>query len=269
LHTGRWANVFLAHPSGSLAAPAADYVLKLADLAAMPSAERAFAQARLIREATVARQVSHPHLVPVLAGEVQAETAWIVEPYCGSRTLREEVNQPSSPPQMLWLVRQTCEALQALHAAGWLHGDVCPENVVVSAEGHATLIDLAFARRLRSAECAIASTPFSGRTIYAAPEAFAEQGELQASADMYSLGVLLFEMLVGTDPFYEYAGEEILAAKRLLAAPDIREFEPETPFALAQLVNRLLSREPLRRPSASEAIEQFVALEIESFLQWR
>jgi serine/threonine-protein kinase len=255
------------HPVGIAESQSCNYVLKIA----VSSAERERAEVArgcLARETRVAREVSHPHLLTVFDGECSAEAAWLVQPYYGADTLRNLVQDSAPLPQLLWSVRQTCSALASLHAAGWLHGDLAPENVVVDDNGHATLIDLGFARKLHSLECDVAQTPFQGRVHYAAPEAFSASGALTAAVDMYALGVMLFELLAGCTPFDHYALEEIVAVKKLTSAPDLRELLPEIPYALSQLVARLLSREPLRRPTPAQVMEQCLALEVATFRDW-
>src|SRR6186713_2381410 len=78
----------------------------------------------------------------------------------------------------LWVMRQIAEGLAALHHAGWLHGNVRPNCIVASPNGHATLLDLGWSRQLGSEECDLASTNFSGSLVYAAPEMFDDVGRL-------------------------------------------------------------------------------------------
>ena len=99
-------------------------------------------------------------------------------------------------PEALWIARQTAEALDALHAAGWMHGDVTPGNIHVSPTGHVTLLDLNFARRSDEIGSAV-DRPIMGTCSYLAPEYLTSALRPDIRSDIYSLGVVLFEMSFG------------------------------------------------------------------------
>ncbi len=147
IHRGRWLTLFRARPQNSLDGPGC-YVVKAA---MAQGAEIDVARAMLSREETVGAAVSHANLVANLATHVRRESAYIVRPYLEGLTLRQFLShgrEPIAIEMALWIVRQLAEALAAVHGAGWLHGQVRPEHVLVSPQGHATRIDLAMARRL-------------------------------------------------------------------------------------------------------------------------
>ena len=110
-------------------------------------------------------------------------------------------------PEALWIVRQTAEALDALHTAGWMHGDVTPGNIHVSPTGHVTLLDLNFARRRDEFGSAV-DRPIMGTCGYMAPEYLTSALRPDIRSDIYSLGAVLFEILAGRRP---YAGETLAA----------------------------------------------------------
>ena len=103
----------------------------------------------LQREALVGQTVSHPHLVPILAAHVLESPRLLVMPWLegASLAVRLANGQQYGVPEALWIARQTAEALDALHQAGWMHGDVAPGNIHLSPTGHVTLLDFNFARR--------------------------------------------------------------------------------------------------------------------------
>ena len=98
----------------------------------------------------------HPHLIAVLSAQLETAPHYLVMPLLQGATLRTVLAAcgPLPTPHALWIVRQIAESLAALHEAGWIHADVKPGNIHVSPSGHATLIDLGFALRRDSAECA-------------------------------------------------------------------------------------------------------------------
>jgi serine/threonine protein kinase len=269
--TGRWAKVYGARQAAAKTG-GSDYALKTPK--ELSSKELSFHQSRsmLQREALIGRQVSHPNLSPVLDWRLKGQP-FIVMPRlhcCTLRTLLEHrrreygclIGATKFLPQSVWFARQIAAALSALHSANWLHGDVKPENIVVSANGHATLIDLGLARKLGSRECQ-GGEVLAGTLAYVSPESFLPAATLRAESDLYSLGVLLYELLAG-QPLFEETDPTLLALRHLRDAPaDVREAALDVPPPLALLVMRMLAKEPLRRPTASEVVERLARLEIE------
>lgn len=253
--------VYQARPAGS-AATGGDYIVKTL---APASQTDALAIAWLQREAFVARQVAHPHLGTILASEFERRPAYVVAPYYAGSTLEQllAANQRFPTPHALWITRQVAEALAALHAAGWLHGDMSTANVLVSPEGHTTLIDLGFARRIDepAPRDALLGTP-----THMAPELF-KSPQTTLAADVYSLGVVLYELLTGNLPFEDDDPLALVAAHLDAPPPALRQQLPHVPTRLARLVRRMLAKEPLRRPGADEVVALLTDLEIETFAE--
>ena len=270
LGEGRWARVYSARIQGTAGA---DYAIKFPRPSNQSTGlQTAQSVAMLKREVQIGSSMSHPHLAPVLDWQLR-DQPFLVMPRltgCTLRTLlthrRREygclVGGAKFLPQSVWVVRQVAAALAALHCSGWLHGDVKPENVVVSPQGHATLIDLGLARKLGSRECQ-GGEVLAGILDYVSPESFLPAATLTGESDVYSLGAMLYEMLTG-QPLFEDADPTSIALWHLRQAPqDIREAALDVPPALARLVMQMLSKEPLRRPAAEEVVRQLTRTEIE------
>lgn len=265
---GEWSWVFQACPADQRGATAGDYAVKVLK----PQFESHPGYVGLFqREAWVGRQVSHAHLLPVLASSLKRPPYWLALPFLEGASLESHLSggRPLSVASSLWIARQVAEALVALHAAGWLHGDVKPHNILVSSTGHGTLIDLGFARPLRpdadhpapggSAEM-VAATP-----AYASPETFETPPRFLPEGDIYSLGVTLYECLAGRRPFGQTHPQALADAHRRQPIPDVRQVAPRTPIAVAELVWRLLAKDPSHRPSGQTLLDLLVSLEIENF----
>lgn len=264
---GTLTEVFLAQPAGS---QSAGYVIKtIADDTSHPDV----ATAALHREAHVARLVQSSHLVPVLSANLAHTPPFIVLPLLPGASLAEIVERREriDVPMALWLVRQVAEALAPLHAAGWLHGDIKPANVMVAPSGHATLIDLGFASLLEStAQFAREQRPLVGSLNYLAPELLTANHGGDARSDLYSLGVMLFELLSGRVPFVADEIGELVRQHREDQPPDLRIFECRIPRSVCRLVATLMAKHPERRPtSASDVVARLAALEVETFSQRR
>jgi serine/threonine protein kinase len=224
----------------------------------------------LRREATVGRMVSHPHVVSVLAASVHQPPYYVVMPWLRGGPLKARLAAERFLPlhEALWVARQIALGLDALHQAGWMHGDVKPENVFVSPEGHVTLLDLGFARRTNETGSLVARCVM-GTWTYIAPEMISVALSGDIRSDLYSLGALLYEMLAGRPPFPHTEPAELAAAHRHTAPQPLEELAPGVPFGVAQMVHRLLAKDPLRRPQTpGELLDRLVALEIEAFTAW-
>lgn len=251
-----WTRTFRAYSTANRAGSAFAVKQARSDLAT--DHDRDLAVGLLQREATVTGQVRQRNLAATLDIIRRGDEIWLVQPFLagaalsGSRELALSVT--------LWAIRQTAQALAALHRAGWLHGNVSTEAIVVGTAGHTTLGELGWCRQLATDECDLGRTPFLGQILYAAPEMFDDVGRLSPAADIYSLGVVLAELLTGSVPFADYDGRKMIAAKRLLAAPGIEA--ADIPYEISSLVARMLSRDPLRRPTAGEVVDTLIAAEV-------
>jgi serine/threonine protein kinase len=251
-----------ARPMGAGATQHAPYVFKLL----RPSWEqRPEAVEVLRREALVGSTVSHPHLVPVLAANVKSPPYFVVTPWLAGTTLDRFCSRPLDLPEALWVTRQASEALEALDRQGWTHGDIKPTNIRVSREGHVTLLDLGFARRQDEAGSVIARC-FVGTANYMAPEMITSTLQVDIRSDIYSLGVVLFELLTGRLPFEGGDLAELATLHRQAQPPDLRRLAPHLPASVVRLVREMLSKHPLRRPQTpQELTHRLMDLEISTF----
>lgn len=261
---GSLAQIFRARPAGSSANRSATYAVKML----RSCWENDEAAIRLLqREALVGQSVSHPHLVPVLASPVAESPRLLVMPWLEGVSLASRLanHQQYGVPEALWIVRQTAEALDALHAAGWIHGDVTPANIQISPSGHVTLLDLSFARRNEEFSSAV-DRPIMGTCGYLAPEYLTSALRPDIRSDIYSLGVVLFEMLAGRRAYTAETLIELSLQYRQAAPFDLVKLAPYVPREVAALVRRMTAKDPLRRyQTPRELVEQLVALEIATF----
>ena len=150
------------------------------------------------RETELGRLVSHPHLVPTLDANADDDESFLVQPWLQGKTLQElmSLGRTAKPAETIWIARQIAEALAALEAHQFCHSDVKPGNIIVSPNGHATLIDLGLARRTGEPSLLI-DRAVCGTPRYMAPEAAEASQAIDIRADLYSLGLVMLEMMFG------------------------------------------------------------------------
>ncbi|HQU44435.1 MAG: hypothetical protein B7Z73_13155 [Planctomycetia bacterium 21-64-5] len=261
---GQLCRVYAARPVSHAAERAAVYALKV--LSERWSADSAAIEV-LRREAIVGRTLSHPHLVSVLSAHVAAAPYFVVMPLLEGVALSQRLagGDRLSLPMALWIARQTAEALDALHQAGWMHADVKPNNLFLSPDGHVTLLDLGFARRPDDTT-SIINRCVTGTMHYIAPEMITSALRPDIRSDIYSLGATLYELLTGRPPFVARSLEQLADLHRQGEPEPLRMLTPTVPANVARFVHQMLSKQPLRRPQTPvEAIERLVTLEIETF----
>jgi serine/threonine protein kinase len=265
LGVGELFGVYVARPAECDGTGSASYAVKVLR---EPWRNDPTAIAILRREAIVGSAVSHPNVVPILSSSFGDQLPYLVMPCLDGQSLASLLGAGWRPelPIALWIARQIAMGLAAIESScGMIHGDVKPSNVIVASNGHATLIDLGFARTRD--ECrAAADRPVLGTLRYAAPETLTSALAADVRSDIYSLGTMLYEMLAGNPPFAVGAPADLVCLQREVKPVCIREHRPDVPRPITSLVHTMLSKAPLRRPrTLEETIDRIARLEIEWF----
>jgi serine/threonine protein kinase len=218
----------------------------------------------LQREARACLAVQHPHLVPLRHAHVLKPPYFLVMDLLPGESLRRRLRRDYRIPaaEAIWVGRQAAQAVAALHRAGFVHGDIKPDNIHLTGEGKAILIDLGFAHRPGENDSILRQGYILGTVDYLAPE-LCGSGPVDGSEnDLFSLGVTLFEMLSGQLPFPRGSIEQTLRRHQADDPADLRRCAGPLPPPLVKLVMRLLARDPIDRPRALAIVQQLIGLEI-------
>jgi serine/threonine protein kinase len=209
---------------------------------------------RFQREARLAARLVHPNIVQIYDVGEDARGPYIVMEYVEGETLAAELERRGRLPadEVVAIGTQLCAALEAAHAAHLVHRDIKPQNVLRGRDGKVKLADFGIARSLAMTSHTEAGTVL-GTAAYLAPEQ-ARGEEVTTAADIYSLGVVLYELLTGQTPFdADTLPQLVLQREQGLVTPP-RELVPEIPAALEAVVMRCLALRPEYRPASAAAL---------------
>jgi eukaryotic-like serine/threonine-protein kinase len=219
-----------------------------------PELARAVGQARFRREIAIAAQLQHPHILPLLdSGEGSSGVGpfWYTMPYVEGESLRARLSREQQLPltDALRITREVASALDYAHRRGVVHRDVKPENILIQG-GHAVITDFGVARALLAARGGRRLTD-PGTTVgtvgYMAPEQAAGDRDIDARADVYALGVVGYEMLVGAPPFSGATLQALVAAHQTQLPVAPRDVRPEIPPDVSAAVLMALAKDPAAR----------------------
>jgi serine/threonine-protein kinase len=209
--------------------------------------------ARFRREARAAARLTHPGLVGVHDQGVDGETSYLTMEYVDGVNLRRHLAERGSLAvgEALDVAEQVLDALAAAHRAGLVHRDVKPENVLIAADGRVKVADFGLARAVTEVTSTTTGTVF-GTVAYLAPE-LVVSGASDARTDVYAAGVLLYEMLTGTQPFRGETPIQIAFQHVNSDVPAPSDTASWLPAEVDELVGALAAREPDDRPADAAA----------------
>ena len=219
------------------------------------------------REVRLARRVTHPNVARIYDIGEHDQVSFLTMQYVEGESLAAllERREPIAIARAIAITRDILAGLWAAHDAGVLHRDLKPGNVLVTPEGRAVVTDFGVARAADSAPDETGGL-MVGTPLYMAPEQM-EGGALDARADLYAVGVVLFEMLTGQRPIEGKSTMAVATTRLTEPPPDPRTLRPELSEALAKVVLRLMARQPEDRfASAAEATVALATVEADEGL---
>lgn len=212
------------------------------------------ARRRFVQESRLAASIDHPHVIPIHQAGEEGGVPYLVMRYVAGDDGRSLVRRegPLAPERAARIVAQVADALDAAHMAGLVHRDVKPANVLLGAGDHAYLSDFGLTRHVRSISDATRTGHWVGTLDYVAPEQI-RGGEIDARADVYALGCLLFFLLTARVPFPSESDEAKLWAHLTAPPPRVTAVVSDAPAAFDDVIRRALAKAPDDRyPSAGD-----------------
>jgi serine/threonine protein kinase/tetratricopeptide (TPR) repeat protein len=201
--------------------------------------------ARFQREARIVAKLDHPHIVPIYDFAEHKDHPYLVMRFIEGETLKARLRRETlDTEQVLRIVRAVGKALTYAHGQGVLHRDIKPSNVLLTPEGGVYLTDFGLARMAEAGESTLSRDMMVGTPQYISPEQAKGVRELDARTDIYSLGVVLYEMVVGQAPFTADTPYAIIHDHIFTPLPLPRELNPDLPEPLERVLLRALAKDP-------------------------
>ena len=212
-------------------------------------------RARFRREALTLARVAHPNIVSIYDVEEQDGHSFIVMEHVGGGSLGDVIGEgtPLTPARAVEIMSPILSALQAAHLAGVVHRDIKPDNILFTATGRPKLTDFGVAH-MRDGGSRTRTGVMLGTPYYMSPEQ-AQGRRVTAAADLYAVGVVLFEMLSGRVPFTGQDPVSVALKHVQEPPPSLAAIRPDLPAALCALVHRALEKDPAARFTSAAGMQ--------------
>ncbi len=219
---------------------------------------------RFLREARLAARLSHPNIVPIFAVEAHSEVTFYAMGYVEGETLGARIERVGAlpPPEVTLILQQVAWALAYAHGRSVIHRDIKPDNILIErGSGRATVMDFGIARAADPAPSQATDSRLTevghvvGTAAFMSPEQ-ATGDAIDGRADLYSLGVVGFVALTGRLPFDAPTSQGLIAKALTELAPPVASIRPAVPPRLAEVVDKLLAKDPDGRFPSGEAVAE-------------
>jgi serine/threonine-protein kinase len=215
------------------------------------------ARERFLREARVVGQLTHPHIITLhdMGIDESTQTPYLVMEFIDGTPLDRLLEKGTLPlPRACAWIAHAAEALEAAHTRGVIHGDVKPANILITADGKVKLTDFGMAR---VAKRDTGDSPLLGTPAYWCPEQIMGRPQ-DARSDIFSLGVVLYEMVTGTRPFEADSLQGV--CNRVLSSTVMMpsQLQPSIPSSFDEIIASCLAKNPETRLSSGEKLAQML-----------
>ena len=218
---------------------------------------------RFLREIQMAARLQHPHILSVHDSGEAAGLLWFTMPFVEGESLRDRLRREHQLPLVdaLRISHEAARALDYAHRHGVVHRDIKPENILLTNDGDTLVADFGIGRAIgtSSQEERLTETGIVvGTAAYMSPEQAAGEREIDGRSDVYSLGVVLYEMLAGEPPFTGPTAQAIIARRFAESPRPIRPIRETVPREVEEAVMRALARLPADRPATAAVFAQIL-----------
>lgn len=234
---------------------------KVAVKVMLPEVATADNRDRFFREARSTAALNHDHIVPIFQVGEENSVPFLVMPFLQGEALDKRLSRERIPPikDTLRIIRETATGLMAAHEKGMIHRDIKPGNIWLEApQGRVRILDFGLAKTRSSDANITQAGSIMGTPAYMAPEQAAGR-EVDSRADLFSLGVIFYEMLTGVRPFRGNDTLAILTSLLTTTPANPEKLDPTIPKNVCRLAMALIAREPNKRPRSARDVVQFLS----------
>jgi serine/threonine-protein kinase len=222
-------------------------------------------QERFIREARAIAQLSHPNILPIYDVGIEEDISYFVMKYVPGQTLRDLMGRPMSLERVIHFMGQICGALDHAHGRGILHRDIKPANMLLDENDWLLLADFGLAKIMEGGEALTATGQGMGTPNYVSPEQV--EGEtIDHRTDIYSLGIILYEMLTGQVPYHGETPMSIMFKHIYEPLPRPRTINPDIPEAVEQIILKATAKAARERyqqaGEIAQALRQYLSTDL-------
>jgi serine/threonine-protein kinase len=244
LGQGGMAVVYLAHD--------VKYEREVAVKVLKPDLGAELGAVRFLQEIQIAARLHHPHILPLYDSDQVDGLLYYVMPYIKGESLRQRIAREKQLPvaEALQIAREVADALSYAHSCNVIHRDIKPANILLDA-GHAVVADFGIARALGEAQGVTSRGHVIGTPTYMSPEQVEGSENIDGRSDIYNLGCVLFEMLVGQPPFRGSTVTAVIANRLSSPAPSPRTYRDLVPEAVDAAVKKAMASLPADRYSTA------------------
>ncbi len=229
----------------------------------LSDAEGSTGTGKVIREARTASALNHPNIVTIHEVLKVGSAVAIVMEFVPGESLRKWIKTPHAIGESLSIMLQMASAVESAHAAGIVHRDLKPENITVRPDNRIKILDFGLARSINVGDrttLSVSAAGFAGTFLYMAPEQWSGAPP-NAASDIFSLGVIFYEVLTGQHPFESPSLVDLMKAVAEKTPPPPSTLSPLVPHPLDTLILRMLAKVSADRPSAGEVMTSLVQVE--------
>jgi serine/threonine protein kinase len=218
-------------------------VVALKMLAPNLSSDSAFVQ-RFVKEARAAARLNHPNIVQIYNFGTVESTYFLAMEYVKGHSLGYYLKHGHvfSESDGLQIVRQVGRALAVAHAEGLVHRDIKPDNLMLTSRGEVKIVDLGIAKRIDEDQSLTQSGTSIGTPHYISPEQIRGQKDIDARADIYSLGATLYHLVTGHTPFSGTSGPLVMSMHLVDPLPDPRKWVPDLSEGLCRVLRKMMAK---------------------------
>jgi len=211
---------------------------------------------RFVKEARAAARLNHPNIVQIYNfGSIEG-TYYLAMEFVDGRSLGSHLKERRfTESETIGIARQVCRALAVAHAEGLIHRDIKPDNLMLTSRGEVKLVDLGIAKRLDEDQAITQTGHSMGTPHYISPEQIRGQKDIDARADIYSLGATLYHLVTGQTPFKGASGAVVMSMHLVEPLPDPLQYAPGLSEGFCRVLRKMMAKDRQERYPDVAALE--------------